>query len=160
MVEIPDRLRCLFSATLERRGDSYVLEIPREEFDRGEVTSGETYRVAVLPQTGAESDRTADAGQQRDTTHTGVESGERVPPVEEGEMREVEIESIGDQGDGIAKVERGYVLIVPGTRPGDQSTVEVQTVRQNVAFAQVVDRNSEKTTDSVDNGPTNGSNRN
>jgi len=61
------------------------------------------------------------------------------PPVDEGEIREVTIETVGDQGDGIAKVERGYVLIVPGARPGEAPTVEVETVKRNVAFATVVD---------------------
>jgi tRNA/tmRNA/rRNA uracil-C5-methylase (TrmA/RlmC/RlmD family) len=32
----------------------------------------------------------------------------------------VTIETVGDQGDGIAKVERGYVVIVPETQPGEQ----------------------------------------
>ncbi|OYR81860.1 deoxyribonuclease, partial [Halorubrum sp. E3] len=45
----------------------------------------------------------------------------------------------GDQGDGIAKVERGYVVIVPETSVGDRVTVEIQQVRENVAFADVVD---------------------
>ena len=57
-------------------------------------------------------------------------------------MREVEIESLGDQGDGIAKVERGYVLIVPEVGPGEEVTVEIENVRQNLAFAQVVDGSS------------------
>ena len=54
-------------------------------------------------------------------------------------MREVTIESVGDQGDGIAKVERGYVVIVPDARPGDQPRVEIEQVKQNVAFARVID---------------------
>ena len=64
------------------------------------------------------------------------------PPVEEGEVREVTIETLGDQGDGIAKVERGYVVIVPGARPGDRPTVEIEQVRRNVAFATVVEPES------------------
>lgn len=136
MVEIPDRLRCLFNATLERHGDSYVLEVPREELDRGEVTSSETYRVAVLPQSGSQSATTTDETRQQRRT---PEDDERTPPVEEGEQRQVAIETLGDQGDGIAKVERGYVLIVPGAHPGDEPTVEIESVRENVAFAQVVE---------------------
>jgi predicted RNA-binding protein with TRAM domain len=56
-----------------------------------------------------------------------------------GGVREVTIESVGDQGDGIAKVERGYVVIVPDGEPGDQPTVEITNVRQNVSFATIVD---------------------
>jgi predicted RNA-binding protein with TRAM domain len=51
----------------------------------------------------------------------------------------VTIETVGDQGDGIAKVDRDYVVIVPGAQPGDEPTVEVEQVRENVAFASIVD---------------------
>lgn len=61
------------------------------------------------------------------------------PPVEEGEVRDVEIEDIGDKGDGIARVERGYVIIVPGTDEGDRVTIEITNVRENVAFSEVVE---------------------
>ena len=52
------------------------------------------------------------------------------------------IESVGDQGDGIAKVERGYVVIVPGARPGDEVEVEIQNARENVAFGEVIETTS------------------
>lgn len=64
------------------------------------------------------------------------------PPVDEGEVRDVTIETVGDQGDGIAKVERGYVVIVPGAQPGDEPTVEIEQVQENVAFARIVDSDS------------------
>lgn len=54
-------------------------------------------------------------------------------------MREVTIESLGDKGDGIAKVERGYVVIIPETDPDDEVTVEIEQVRDTVAFARVLD---------------------
>jgi predicted RNA-binding protein with TRAM domain len=57
-------------------------------------------------------------------------------------VREVTVETLGDQGDGIAKVERGYVVIVPDARPGDSPTVRIEQVRQNVAFATVVGADS------------------
>ena len=56
-----------------------------------------------------------------------------------GEVRDVTIETVGEQGDGIAKVERGYVVIVPDGKPGDEPTVEIDQVRDNVAFASIVD---------------------
>ncbi|WP_328766624.1 TRAM domain-containing protein [Haloarcula nitratireducens] len=62
------------------------------------------------------------------------------PPVEEGETRRVEIEDIGEQGDGVARVERGYVVIVPDTELGERVAVEIQTVTENVAFAEVTER--------------------
>lgn len=62
------------------------------------------------------------------------------PPVQAGESREVDIEDIGNQGDGIARVERGYVIIVSETERGDRVTIEITTVRENVAFGDVVDQ--------------------
>lgn len=60
------------------------------------------------------------------------------PPVDEGEVREVTIETLGEQGDGIAKVERSYVIIVDGGQPGETVDVDIYTVRGNVAFAEIV----------------------
>jgi predicted RNA-binding protein with TRAM domain len=53
--------------------------------------------------------------------------------------RKATVKAVGDQGDGIAKVERGYVVIVPDGQPGQQPTVEIDPVRQNVSFATIVD---------------------
>jgi predicted RNA-binding protein with TRAM domain len=58
--------------------------------------------------------------------------------VNEEETRTVTIETTGDQGDGIARVERGYVVIVPGSVPGDELEVEIQTVKQNFAMAEII----------------------
>jgi predicted RNA-binding protein with TRAM domain len=132
-MEISDQLRCLFSASAEERDGSYVVEIPEQEIRLDNLQAGETYRVAVLP-----SPVTDDA------TETQVESppeqAPQTPPVEEGEQRTVEIEDIGEQGDGITRVERGFVVIVPDTEQGEHVTIEITDVRENVAFADVVER--------------------
>jgi predicted RNA-binding protein with TRAM domain len=52
----------------------------------------------------------------------------------------VDIEDIGDQGDGVTRVERGFVVIVPDTKQGERVTIEITDVRQNVAFADVIER--------------------
>jgi predicted RNA-binding protein with TRAM domain len=137
MVEIPDSLQSLFTATVEERDDRYYLEIPESEIEHEAAAPGETYRVAVLPHRNAETD----SQQESVETEQSYEptEGRPEPPVDEGEVRTVAIESVGDQGDGIAKVERGYVVIVPGAEPGDEPTVEIEQVKENVAFARVVD---------------------
>lgn len=137
MVEIPDRLRCLYTATLEERNGSYRLDVPREELEQESIESGETYRVALLSQTDAASTAQAPTRQQRDSEASS--DHERQPPVEPGDIREVTIESLGDQGDGIAKIDRGYVVIVPEARPDDEVTIEIEQARENVAFARVRD---------------------
>lgn len=137
MVEIPDELRSMFSAEVRRRDGEYVVSVPESEVDAGAINAGQVYRVAILgDQRSApvptEAPEAAPASAMEET-------GPPTPPVDEGEVREVTIESVGDQGDGIAKVERGYVVIVPGARPGDEPTIEIEQVRQNVAFARVIE---------------------
>ena len=58
-------------------------------------------------------------------------------PVKEGDTYDVEIEGIGEKGDGIAKVQ-GYVIIVPGVKKGDKVKVRINAVRGKVSFGEVV----------------------
>lgn len=151
MFDIPDSLRALFTGTVRRREGSYVVEIPAHEVESGGVDVGDRYRVALVeaPEWAAETDETGAASHvqtrsaphQRGPNHTEHAASDQPPepPVEEGEIRQVEIESVGDQGDGIAKVERGFVVIVPDARPGEHPRVEIENVKQNVAFASIVD---------------------
>jgi len=60
------------------------------------------------------------------------------PPVTEGEKRRLQIEDVGDQGDGLARVGPGYVVFVPDTEIGQQPLVRITTVRENVAFAEIL----------------------
>ncbi|EJN57658.1 TRAM domain-containing protein [Halogranum salarium B-1] len=69
-----------------------------------------------------------------------MQNRERLAPVEKGDQRTVDIEDIGEQGDGIARTDRGYVLIVPDTEKGERVTVEVTDVSESVGFADVVER--------------------
>lgn len=127
-MEISDDVLCLFTADIEERNDSYVIEVPEREIDLGRIDAEDVVRVAVL-------------GSEREGIHSTEDTDyESSPPVEEGEERIVEIENIGDQGDGIARVERGYVLIVPDTETGERVTVQITEVSENVAFAEVVNR--------------------
>lgn len=140
MVEVPDVLSTLFSARVESDGDRYVVEVPKSEVSNGAISPGETYRVGLLSQVDVGSAATTHSQEpEQDTDPARTDTGVPQPPVDEGEVRNVTIESLGDQGDGIAKVERGYVVIVPDGEPGDSPTVEIETVQENVAFASVVD---------------------
>ena len=138
MVEIPNSLRSVFSAIVREHDGAYVVNIPSEEIDHDAVTPGEAYRVAVF-----ESSATTGQADQESEQPGSVQSDRQrkpsQPPVEEDEIRDVTIETVGDEGDGIAKVDRGYVVIIPGVQPGDEPTVKIEQVKQNVAFATVVD---------------------
>lgn len=132
-MEISDQLRCLFSAPVEEQDGSYVVEAPKQEIRVGDIRAGETYRVAVLCSPSTDEATETESEPER-------ERGPPKPPVEEGEQRTVEIEDIGDKGDGLTRVERGFVVIVPDTEQGEHVTVEITGVRDTVAFAEVVER--------------------
>jgi predicted RNA-binding protein with TRAM domain len=131
-LEISDQLLCLFSAEVEVTDDRYVVEVPRRELETGTVDSGDTYRVALISRETAEESTPTDADRS-------VSSSEPQPPVEVGETRYVEIEDIGKQGDGIARVERGYVIIVPGAEVDERVKVEITEVKSNFAVGEVVE---------------------
>ena len=132
-MDISDQLQCLFSGKVEERNGSYMIEIPEQELRLGNLEADETYRIAVLLSPTTSEPTTTDTDPQPQQTS-------QTPPVEKGEQRTVEIEDIGDQGDGITRVERGFVVIVPDTKQSERVTIEITDVRENVAFAEVVDR--------------------
>lgn len=62
-------------------------------------------------------------------------------PIKEGETVSVTIESVGEKGDGIARV-KGFVVFVPGVKQGDKVTVRVTRVLRKFAFGEVVGEGS------------------
>jgi predicted RNA-binding protein with TRAM domain len=132
LIEIPEQLTCLFSAKVEPQDDSYVIEVPKSEVEDGCVNPNHDYQLALFSLPTA-SKRTVEP-----CPETSPDSQQ--PPVTEGETRIVEIEDIGDQGDGLTRVERGFVIIVGDTEKGEEVRIKIDTVRENVAFANVVER--------------------
>jgi len=110
-----------------RRTPSGAGDAPTSTTETTASPSGETTRTERSP---------TEAG----TTATTTRAAPDGPPVSEGERRTVTIETLGDEGDGIAKVERGYVVIVSDAEPGDTVTVEITNVRENVSFASKVSK--------------------
>lgn len=134
-MELSEQLLCLFSAQIETQDGSYIVKIPKQELRLGDLQEAQTYRVAML------SGLTDTKAEQEDTERDSKrDRGAPDPPVVEGETREVEIKDLGEQGDGITRVERGYVVIVPDTELGERVTIEITDVQPNVAFAEVVER--------------------
>ena len=132
-MEISDKLLCLFNADVTESEDTYTVEVPRREVETGSIEAGETYRVALVSREPTEE--SSDSRSSRPSTP----SSEPQPPVDIGEMRYVEVEDIGKQGDGIARVERGYVIIVPGAEIGERVKVEVTEVKSNFAVGEIID---------------------
>ena len=129
-MEISDKLLCLFSADVRTEDDRYVVEVPRREVDTGAIEPGETYRVALIARKEAD---------EESSDRSETPSNEPQPPVEPGELRYVEIEDIGKQGDGIARVERGYVIIVPDAEVGERVKVEITEVKSNFAVGSIIE---------------------
>jgi predicted RNA-binding protein with TRAM domain len=137
MPEISDSLRLLFETSVRKEGDRYVVSIPSELVEDGNVSTDTLYRVALLGTESPAEEPPAEPQPQESTRSIG-DTQPQGPPVEEGEVRTVSIDTLGDQGDGIAKVERGFIVIVPGTKPGDRVEVEITDVKETVAFAETV----------------------
>ena len=133
-MEISDQLLCLFSASVSEDEDTYTVEIPKREVETGEIEPGETYRVALISPSAGSGSATIEQ-----SSTTGGDAGEPQPPVEAGELRYVEIEDIGKQGDGIARVERGYVIIVPDAEIGERVKIEVKEVKSNFAVGEIIE---------------------
>jgi len=135
-MELSEDLACLFSATVDEQYDSYVIEVPKTEVENGSVDPSEVYKLALV------STPTEASSEESDATISGTDRtvDQQSPPVSVGEHRIVEIDEIGDKGDGLARVERGFVVIVPETEVGDRVRIKINHVNKTVAFGDVVER--------------------
>jgi len=137
-MEISKELTCLFSASVEDHSSSYVIEIPQLEVEEGFVEASESYQVALISTPSGSDSIQEDS--ERPETETEQPVDENEPPVSVGDKRVVVIKEIGDQGDGLTRVERGFVVIVPETEIGERVRIQIRHVRETVAFADVVER--------------------
>jgi len=132
-VEISEKLLCLFSTEVSEEEDRYVIEVPRQEVETGDIDAGDVYRVALISRDETTEESSASTSQPQ------TAPSEPQPPVDVNETRYVEIEDIGKQGDGIARVERGYVIIVPGADVGERVKVEITEVKSNFAVGEIIE---------------------
>jgi predicted RNA-binding protein with TRAM domain len=58
-------------------------------------------------------------------------------PLNVGDTYDVNIEDVGREGDGIARVE-GFVVFVPNTKKGDSVKIRIAKVSRRVGFGEVV----------------------
>jgi len=135
-MEISEDLTCLYSATVDEDRDSYMIEVPKAEVEEGFVDSSQVYKIALM------STRSRPSPDEVDSTATDTDQDvdQQGPPVSVGEHRIVEIDEMGEQDDGLTRVERGYVVIVPETEVGERVRIQIPHVRETVAFADVVER--------------------
>jgi len=104
MVEISDSLCSLFTAKIKEEDGTFVIEIPSSEIKHGALTGDEMYRIALLDSS-SEAESTSPQAPRHPASQGSTSHDSSGPPVDEGEVRDVTIETVGDQGDGIAKVE-------------------------------------------------------
>lgn len=165
-MDISPRLRSLFTGSIVGSSGKHYVEVPKREIVQGDVDPGKNYRIALIEigsstveSTDSEvaaddsiksehSDGSVDSGSSKSKYDTEKRASNRSPgrqvahgqpPVSENEHLDVKIESIGDQGDGVAKV-GGFVVIVDdrGLSPGDEVSVQITSVQDNCAFANPV----------------------
>jgi len=116
--------------------DRYVVDVPHDVNDA--LEAGGSYTIAVFA-----ADAPLEGDQSFSTDEGGSDSGQR-PPVKVGELIDVTIESLGGEGDGVAKVAGGYTVFVPGGEVGDELTVEIETVKDRFAFGELRARARER----------------
>lgn len=124
----------MYTAEIESYDETYTIEVPKRDVEHGPVEPNAVHRVAVLPM------QSSDSTEQEGTNTTNSQEYAESPPVDAGDVLDVEIETLGDQGDGIARVGPGYVIIVPETEVSDRVNVRIEEANKNVAFAEVEDQ--------------------
>ena len=68
----------------------------------------------------------------------GAQRGGFVKPVQEGDIVETEILSVGEKGDGIAKV-KGFVVFVAGGTVGQKVKLKISRVLRRFAIGEIVE---------------------
>lgn len=137
-MKIDDGLLTLFHGQVTTSEDTYRIQIPESEVESGALTEDDIYRVAML-QVGEEAGSSTNSIKERQPKDNEItETQEPRPPVSEGEHRSVHIESEGEEGDGVAFIDTGYAVFVPGVQVGEDIEVRIETVHDRYAFAEPV----------------------
>lgn len=135
-----DDPRCIFSTEISHTDRGHAIELPPEEIELGTVDPNLPVRVVVYqPSVEAESVSPQSGSVE---TESDTEDDVQQPPVSVGESRSVTIDDEGDQGDGIATVDTGFVLIVPEADVGDSLRVKIKSVQDTFAIAEPVTENT------------------
>lgn len=137
-MQLSDDLLTVFTAEIESGNRGAVVSVPDRELAIGDLERGGRYRVAILPPAAGADDSEGGAESRSARAENRPQRGAG-PPVDEGEELDVEIEDVGDQGDGIARIGPGYIVFVPSTEVGDRVTIAITEARENFAFAEVVE---------------------
>lgn len=139
-MNIEDDPQCIFSTEISHGDLGHAIEVPPEEIELGSLDPNSPVRVAIYqPHSESQS-----GPQTRNSNNSTTESNDTSlqPPVSTGESRSVTIDDRGNQGDGIAKVGTGFVLIVPGADVGETVDVKITNVKDNFAIAEPIQQDT------------------
>lgn len=112
-----------------------------DDFAGQEFNADETEEPEPEPETEVEEESFEEEASEdvEETAEQDSESDQDFDkPVSEGDTVEVEIDDLGSKGDGIARVE-GFVVFVPGAEVEQTYEVEVTSVGNKFAFAEIVE---------------------
>ena len=113
-----------------------------DDFAGQEFNADETEETEPEPEPEVEEETVEEESSTEDVEETAEEDSESDQdfdkPVSEGDIVEVEIDDLGSKGDGIARVE-GFVVFVPGAEVDQTYDVEVTSVGNKFAFAEIVE---------------------
>ena len=99
-----------------------------QEVEEEEVVEEDTVEEETV-------EESAEASETEDSEDSGDEFDK---PVSEGDIVDVDVEDLGSKGDGIARVE-GFVVFVPGAEVDTTYEVEITSVGNKFAFAEIVE---------------------
>jgi predicted RNA-binding protein with TRAM domain len=99
-----------------------------QEVEEEEVVEEDTVEEETV-------EESAETSETEDSEDSGDEFDK---PVSEGDIVDVDVEDLGSKGDGIARVE-GFVVFVPGAEVDTTYEVEITSVGNKFAFAEIVE---------------------
>lgn len=63
-----------------------------------------------------------------------------ITPVNQGDVLEVSVEDIHENGSGVGKTDDGYVVLVEGVLPPTEAKVRITNVKPNFANAELIEK--------------------
>ena len=126
-------LSCLFSSLVEADDESHFIMLPSQELISLDIDTNTTYRVLFLPKLPGE----------KSLPNKSLSPSIISPPsdtlVTIGDIYEVLVEDIGNEGDGIARIGPGYIIFIPKTDIGHKVKIKINSVTNRCAFAEVIE---------------------
>ena len=125
-------LSCLFSSLVEADDESHFITLPSQELVSLDIDTNTTYRVLFLPKLPGE----------KTLPNESLSPPIISPPdalVTIGDICEVLVEDIGNEGDGIARIGPGYIIFIPKTDIGHKVKIKINSVTNRCAFAEVIE---------------------